>query len=132
MSLALFTQACSSPTETQENVNCPDLAAVQTNSSAILRNAITVFVRDSISDQPIGNSVTAIAADGDYVDSQVSPDRPDVATAALGLAPGRPGVYDLFVVRPGYTTWVSKNLKVSTGACGVIPLTVTAKLQRAP
>jgi hypothetical protein len=117
--LIVLLQACSSPTEPL-NVNCPDIG----------RSALLVYVRESVSDALIGNAVTATAVDGRFFDAVTTPDLPAFAGRPLTLVDNRAGTYDVYVSRAGYKAWVTYDVQVKNGVCGIEPVNVAAKLQR--
>lgn len=83
-----------------------------------LRVAITVVVRDAVTDGLLGSAPTAIRTDGQYrevLDEALA----DSASAAHELVFwGRPGTYDVEVRAAGYRTWRKDDVRVSGDNCG--------------
>lgn len=92
--------------------------------------AVQVGVEDANTAEPIADSTFATAvAVGGYTDTLgivglYIDGRPWV----LGGAVDRPGVYDVFLSRPGYHPWEARELTVVEGACGVQPVRLRAQM----
>lgn len=96
------------------------------------RPAIGVYIRDSISNQPIASGATVILADGAFVDSTVVP-AGDPAWDAYPVTTQRTyeraGRYEVTVRRAGYSDWTRADVVVQRDECHVRTVTLTARLQ---
>jgi len=95
------------------------------------RPSISVFVRDSLSNQPIASGATLILTDGSFVDSTVVPaGEPewDPYPVTTPRSYERPGRYHVTVRRAGYSEWTRANVVVQRDECHVRTVTLTARL----
>lgn len=96
------------------------------------RPSVSVYVRDSISNQPIASGATLILTDGSFVDSTTVPagdpawDPYPVTTQRTYERPGR---YVVTVRRAGYSNWTRADVVVQRDECHVRTVTLTARLQ---
>jgi hypothetical protein len=104
----------------------------------VARPALLVQVRDSITGADITRWSTAVARDGEYVDTSSAQMRipPDLKMGPprLPLAYRRPASYTLLVHRPGYHSWRRPGIRVQLDSlgCGVETVDVTARLLPVP
>jgi hypothetical protein len=90
--------------------------------------AITLAVRDSVSNHALADGATGTIALGAQSDTLLHQD-------TLTLYGGtQTGSYDITVQRPGYSTWTRAGVSATqTGACGnVVTVSLTALLQPLP
>jgi hypothetical protein len=98
---------------------------------ASLRSGISVAVVDSLTGAGVLAGATIRAVDGSFRDSLIiAANRADLNSVALGLVWERPGTYVVSVQRLGYQTWTRSNIEVTRGTCHVLPISLTARLQR--
>ncbi|HRN54094.1 MAG TPA: hypothetical protein PK788_11395 [Gemmatimonadaceae bacterium] len=99
------------------------------------RPSISVFVRDSVSDQLIASGTTLILTDGAFVDSTTVPAADptrDPYPVTTEQTYERPGRYHVTVRRAGYEVWVRPNVVVVRDECHVQTVTLTARLVPSP
>ena len=92
--------------------------------------AVMIGVSDSISGKPIadsaGGTIHSSTSASDSLRHWYPPD--SVLIGDLG-----PGWFTVTVQRPGYLTWVRKNVIVKSNACGgAVTTNLSARLQRGP
>jgi hypothetical protein len=90
--------------------------------------AVVVSVRDSVTGENITTGSAVVVRDGAFADSVTA----TTPAAAVGLAYGRPGTYDVTVRRSGYQTWTKPGVQAPQATCGVATATVLSQLVRAP
>jgi hypothetical protein len=105
-----------------EPVVCTDIAMA----------AINVKVLDSASGLGLSfSNLWARARDGTYTDSTLVPFTIAAnAPRTFGLAYEREGTYEVTVRAAGYREWTRPNVVVKRDECHVIPVALTAYLQR--
>jgi hypothetical protein len=89
---------------------------------------IVVSVSDSNSGaQASADTVTAVAADGSYLDSlsELSVN----AFTGIHLAYERPGTYVVTVTATGYDAWQATSVRVRQNGCHVNPVQLDARLR---
>ena len=94
--------------------------------TADARAAISVDVRDSVTNAAVGRGSSIIARDGPYADTV------DITTlfdGPYGLAYERPGMYTVTVEQQGYRTWSRSGVRVTKDECHVRGVSITARLQ---
>ena len=102
-------------------------AADPTACTLEARAAVTVDVRDSISNALIGKGSRIIAREGAFADTaQLSA----FSDGPYGLAFERAGTYILSVTQTGYQPWTRIGVQVTKGSCHVNGVAVTARLQK--
>lgn len=98
---------------------------------ASLRSGINIAVVDSLTGAGLLAGATIRAVDGPFRDSLIiAANRADLNSVALGLVWERAGTYVVSVQRVGYQTWTRSNIEVTRGTCHVLPVNLTARLQR--
>jgi hypothetical protein len=90
------------------------------------RAGLNVEIFDSVSGAPAADGARVLA---------VAPAIRDSATGSgnsstVSLAYERAGTYTVTVSRSGYRTWSRLNVEVTRDQCHVIPVRLTARLQR--
>jgi hypothetical protein len=90
------------------------------------RPAISVDVRDSSGNAPVGEGARITVRDGAFVDSAVTTEG---YSGPYGLAHERPGSYTVTVQQDGYATWSRNDVVVTRGDCHVHTVGLTALLQ---
>jgi uncharacterized membrane protein len=98
---------------------------------------LSVAVQDSLTGAPAASGARLIARDGAYADTATvpagAPDS-DPDSGVLQAAGERPGTYAVTVEKSGFLTWQRNNVIVAMDdyGCHVVPVQLTARLQRAP
>ena len=101
--------------------------------------AITVAVRDSITNQPIPGFFPVIATDGAFVDTTAiyrncrasGTCASEIVYSFFTLAYDRAGLYRVDVQADGYKPWSRLGIRVDHDQCGFVEtVAVTALLQR--
>ncbi|HEY0930722.1 MAG TPA: hypothetical protein VGE27_12450 [Gemmatimonas sp.] len=94
---------------------------------AIISPAITLDIRDSVTNAALSNAV-AIARDGAYTDTaQISQmPRPDTV---YDVALGRSGAYAVVVSHTGYRQWQRDAVRVRRGDCGPETVRLDVRMQ---
>lgn len=92
------------------------------------RPALTVDVRDSITNATAGPGARIIARDGAFADTVLVP-TDDAARFPYQLAHERAGTYTVTVERDGYRPWSRSGVRVTKDECHVRTLALTARLQ---
>ena len=121
--LALGSAVCSSVL-----AGCDALTSPVCTEEAVI--GLTVQVRDSVTNQPIGSGTIGTARDGAYTETLSSYPGGDDLTFYGAVE--RAGSYFVNVTRTGYQPWQRADVTVSSGTCHVIPVQVQARLQRIP
>jgi hypothetical protein len=96
---------------------------------------LVVAVQDSLTGAPTASGAQLIARDGAYADTMAfPPNRPDLDDRTLTGAGERPGTYTATVSKAGFLDWVRSGIVVTEDqyGCHVQPVSLTARLQRAP
>ena len=95
---------------------------------------IRIDVRDSASAVPYAGPVNVRAVDGVFSDSVAGflPFESRTDSAIVYLVMERPGAYRVYVEAPSYLLWEKPNVVVTENGCHVNPVTVSAKLRKAP
>ena len=89
--------------------------------------AVSVDVRDSVTNALVGRGATIVARDGAYADTA------DIAgffDGPYGLAHERAGTYVVTVEQQGYRPWSRSGINVTRGQCHVRGVSITARLQQ--
>ena len=89
--------------------------------------AVSVDVRDMITNTPAGRGARIIARDGAFADTA---DFTGSYDGPYGVAHERAGTYTVTVEQQGYNVWSQTGLNVSRGECHVRTVSLTARLQR--
>jgi hypothetical protein len=99
-----------------------------------IRYGIMLNVVDSVTQTARACGATAWVRDGTYVDTLrvigwCAPE--SLQSMRMAGAQERPGLYDLFVERPGYYTWQRLHVRVTRGECNchVTPVLLEARLR---
>jgi hypothetical protein len=121
--LAICSAACSFVL-----VGCDPLMSRVCTEQAV--SGLTVQVRDSVTNQPLGSGSIVTARDGAYSETLASYAAGD--ELIFYGAVERAGSYLVTVTHPGYQPWQHADVTVSSGSCHVIPVQVQARLQRIP
>jgi hypothetical protein len=90
------------------------------------RAAVSVDVRDSVTNAAVGRGSRVIARDGAYADTA------EITSAfdgPYGLAYERPGTYTVTVDQQGYRPWSRAGISVTKDECHVRGVSITARLQ---
>ena len=90
------------------------------------RAAVSVDVRDSVTNAAVGRGSRIIARDGTYADTA------EITSAfdgPYGLAYERPGTYTVTVDQQGYRPWSRAGINVTKDECHVRGVPITARLQ---
>ena len=96
------------------------------------RPGVMVYVKDSVTNAGVASGASLIVREGIFKDSVAFPEaRPDLNDLNLNAAGERAGTYQVTVSKPGYTTWVQSNVRVTKNICHVNTVTLTARLQPA-
>lgn len=100
--------------------------------TALAVAAINVKVLDSATSVGLSfQNLWARAREGSYMDSShVSFTIAGDAPKTFGLAYERAGVYDVAVKASGYREWTKSGVVVTHDECHVVPVLLTARLQR--
>ncbi|MEX2110174.1 MAG: hypothetical protein WD802_06205 [Gemmatimonadaceae bacterium] len=90
------------------------------------RAAVSVDVRDSVTNAAFGRGSTIIARDGAYADTA---EITGVVDGPYGLAYERAGTYTVTVDQQGYRQWSRAGISVTKDECHVRGVSITARLQ---
>jgi hypothetical protein len=101
------------------------VACAEDNCTSIEQPAISLEIRDSVSNEIVSLGATAVLRDGAYVDSATFTVN---LVAALGF--DRAGVYLLTVRKPEYVDWTRSGILVEEDECGPRTVSVVARLRR--
>jgi hypothetical protein len=92
---------------------------------------LNLTVTDSASNAPVFvNSLSISARSGTVRDSVLYPTQ--TLPLALGMAFERPGTWEVRINASGYKPWESLGVVVGNDLCHVIPVALSARLQKAP
>jgi hypothetical protein len=96
--------------------------------------AITVTVRDAATTAPAALGAAGIAQSGVFLDTMELIGVPYDSSQAELLATRRAGsgVYSVVVSKPGYAQWRVDGVRVDSGDCGPVPVSLQANLTRSP
>lgn len=97
-----------------------------TACTADARPAVSVDVRDSVTNAVAGRGARIVARDGAYADTA---DFTDYA-GPYGLAHERAGTYTVTVEQQDYRPWSRAGLTATRGECHVRTVAITARLQQ--
>jgi hypothetical protein len=86
---------------------------------------LTVTVSDSATTVPLVDGTVVVVRDGAFVDSV----RATVGNNFIS-AGERAGVYSVLAHHAGYRDWIASGVRVTRGSCHVVPVGLTARLQR--
>ena len=95
-----------------------------------VRPALTVYVKDSLTNAGTASGASLVVRDGSYEDSVAAPVA-SLDNSPLNAAAERAGTYEVTVTKNGYATWVKSNVRVTKNLCHVNTVTLTALLQPA-
>jgi hypothetical protein len=95
--------------------------------SADARPAVSVDVRDSVTDTPAGRGARIIAQDGVFADTAKTPSGYE---GPYALARERAGTYTVTVEQEGYQLWSRSGVRVTRDECHVRTVSLIARLQR--
>jgi hypothetical protein len=101
------------------------VACAEDSCTSIARPAISLEIRDSVSDAIVSLGATAVLRDGAYVDSATFTVN---LVAAMGF--DRAGVYSLTVRKPEYVDWARSGILVEADDCGPRTVNIVARLRR--
>jgi hypothetical protein len=90
------------------------------------RAAVSIDVRDSVTNAAVGRGSTIIARDGAYADTA---EITGVFDGPYGLAYERAGTYTVTVDQQGYRPWSRAGIRVTKDECHVRGVSITARLQ---
>jgi hypothetical protein len=112
--------------------SCGKSVAAPIACTEIAMAAVNVKVLDSVSSLGLPfSSLWARVRDGVYMDSSfVVQTLATDAPKTFGLAYERSGTYEVTVKAIGYKEWKRSNIVVARDECHVIPVLITARLQR--
>jgi hypothetical protein len=88
--------------------------------------AVSVDVRDSLTNAVVGRGARIIGRDGVFADTA---DVSDLYDGPYGLAHERPATYTVTVEQQAYRLWSRPGLRVVRGECHVRTVSITARLQ---
>jgi hypothetical protein len=94
--------------------------------TADARAAVSVDVRDSVSNTPAGRGAVIFVRDGVYADTA----RFTEYDGPYGVAYEREGTYTLTVEQVGYKPWTRSGLAVGRDDCHVKGVSLVARLQK--
>jgi hypothetical protein len=88
---------------------------------------VVVRVQDSVTSGAPASQATVVVrdVDGTFADSGKTVDW-------FSTAPERAGTYRVDVRASGYRDWTANNVVVTKNGCHVVPVEITARLERAP
>jgi hypothetical protein len=90
---------------------------------------LNVTVTDSATNAPVfANSLSISARSGAFRDSVFYATQ--TLPLSLGLAYERPGTWEVRITAAGYQPWAATGIVIGTDLCHVIPVSLSAKLQR--
>ena len=98
-----------------------------------IESAIEVNVTDTRTGEWVARGAAGSIRDGSYMDSlrvvgwRAAP--PNDTATTLGGGLGRPGRYDVHVIRDGYRPWQQSNVRAREGPCGVETTRINAELE---
>lgn len=94
--------------------------------TAEVRAGLNVYIRDSLTNQPLTNGITVTAKDGSYIDTLQN------ITGMSGFTGAweRKGTYIITVESSGYETYISNPVTVSADECHVIPQVIIVLLRQ--
>lgn len=96
------------------------------------RPALMVYVKDSLTNTGTASGASLVVREGTFKDSVAFPDaRPELNDLNLNAAGERAGTYEVAVSKPGYSTWIKSNVRVTKNECHVNTVQLTALLQPA-
>lgn len=121
--LAISSAACSIVL-----AGCDALTGRVCTAEAVI--GLTVQVRDSVTNQPVGAGTIVTARDGAYSETLASFPGGDELTYYGAVE--RAGSYVVKVAHPSYEPWQRADVNVRSGTCHVTPVQVQARLQRLP
>lgn len=100
---------------------------------ATVDRAIDVDVTDARTGAWVARGAVGSIQDGTYVDSLREVGwlgiPPNDTSTTLGAGLGRPGRYEVHVVREGYRPWLRSGVRAREGPCGVETTRVRAELE---
>ncbi len=80
---------------------------------------------------PISCGAVASISDGDFFETLDNPDSPDCFdTVQLIGASERAGMYQIEVMKPGYSVWRRQDVEVSANLCHVNTVDLQAYLEK--
>ena len=95
--------------------------------------AIEVTIRHAQTGVPLADSATGVVLDGAYSDSlRRSGGDGQGRWVSRRAADERPGVYAVFVSRPGFQNWSTSGVRARRGDCHVRTVTLEAALVPLP
>ena len=104
-------------TASKPSVMCTMQAVAALNGDAV----------DSATGAPATKGTSIVARSESYADSTNGPAPSD---QSVGLAFEKAGTYTVTVTKPGYEPWSKSGIVVGRDECHVLPVRVTARLQR--
>ena len=117
---SMFARTCALVLGTTLIAACDLLGPRVCNTIAL--PAISLDVRDSVTDATITEGFRAIARDGTFADTALFP--------PPQLAHERAGTYTVTVEKEGYQTWSRTGIRVRDGECHVRTVDLVARLKR--
>ena len=100
---------------------------------AVVYRAIDVDVTDARTGAWVARGAVGSIQDGSYVDSLREVGwlgiPPNDTSTTLGAGLGRPGRYEVSVIRQGYRPWQRSDVRAREGSCGVETTRVRAELE---
>jgi hypothetical protein len=107
-------------------------ASTSPNCTQEFRPGLVVYVKDSVTRAGVASGASLVVREGSYKDSVAALiSGPDQDNFPLSAAGERSGTYQITVLKPGYTTWLQSNVRVTSNVCHVNTVTLTAFLQPA-
>lgn len=94
--------------------------------TAEARAGLNVYVRDSLTNQPLTKGISVTARDGSYTDTLQNIS----GMSGFSGAWERKGTYIITVESSGYVTYISNPVTVSADECHVIPQVIIVLLRQ--
>ena len=92
--------------------------------------AIRVEVRDAATGAAAAEDATGFVRDGAYTDSLRVTGGDSSGAFIMSAAEERAGTYDVFIEKAGYRNWMQSGVRVRSGECNVMTVTLQAQLER--
>jgi hypothetical protein len=89
---------------------------------------INLTVSDSVTGAALATSLSISARSGTFADSAFAATQ--TLPVSLGMAYERPGTFEVRVRAAGYRDWAALGVVIGTDLCHVIPVQLSARLQR--
>ena len=96
----------------------------------VVKPAIRVQVTDAGTGAYFVSGLSGFVRDGDFLDSLRVSTVEFRGIVSMSAATERPGVYSVVVRKEGYWDWTTNNVRVEEDLCGVLTVTLQARLQK--